>query len=794
MMPKRPNNDYRDHRGYYREDDDLTVTEGAIRREQKDWSTYRKTDPFILISLAILIATLMGGGIAIGIHFATRGSPNSQVPTSDSHVVPRFAGMNYNVHGFNGTLTHGINSTLSGLATTGTPTLCEDDADETITVTQFLGNNKTASVDTTITTHVQKTLTQTLHKSPMGTTVSSADPVNTTLPGSSVVTQSIPVVTKVLTTSVTETAYHTTTAHQSNVASESSESVISSMSSVEDAPPIVVTTVGPFPTESSHPEVTSVFLTKTLTQTRKTTIQGGPLASTEEFSSTTTVTPTTIIKSTIYVTAAPLSSTTQAQCSHEMEDHTVYVTVTETFTPSAASSSSSVQSKTSKASSKMPSSTASISPSTATDTILVTYTVTIDSLYPPTTSSIMSSSSSSEKTSSTLVPASKSTIVVTQVATQTVIVSIGHGTTVSSQLGHAGTPIFTSLPSSGSAQASTATDVVVLTKTITSNVFKTIGTSSSASSSSSHSADVQTQTQTSIVTVTASPSSAHSSKSSTQSVESILTTIYLTDRATQTVTIGGMATVTIHPEQSSSTSSSFSGPSNSTRTKTKVITASASRVVRTYTTTVSGQVFTSLITVWKNITATATLSGSSSASSLTSISHEVQNTTVTATATSVVEVPVTLNTTITITGTPMMHPTASSTLPPFVNGTAMTSSTRHVPTTYHYPTLSSSTATEQPKSTSTVVIVSGAADKHAEGIAGGCKGCTTWLAIFVRAGPDGFVLKKQNLTSSFFCVSFILWFSSFALAVLLPFGRRTGKDGTTPLFFDAFLSSLLMDG
>ncbi|KAJ0314932.1 hypothetical protein COL5a_012172 [Colletotrichum fioriniae] len=742
MMPKRPNNDYRDHCGYYREDDDLTVTEGAIQREQKDWSTYRKTDPFILITLAVALATLMGGGIAIGIHFATRGSPNSQVPTSDSHVVPRFAGMNYNVLGFNGTQTHGINSTLSGLGTTGTPTLCEDDADETITVTQFLGNNKTASVDTTITTHVQKTLTQTLHKSPMGTTVSSADPINTTLPGSSVVTQSIPVVTKVLTTSVTETAYHTATAHQSSVASESSESsesVIASTSSVEDAPPILVTTVGPLPSESSHPDVTSVFLTKTLTQTRKTTIQGGPLVSTEEFSSTTTVTPTTIIKSTIYVTAAPLSSTSQAQCSHEMEDHTVFVTVTETFIPGATSSSSSVQSKTSKASSsKMSSSTASVSPSTATDTILVTYTVTIDSLYPATTSPIMSSSFSSEKTSSTLTPASKSTIVVTQVATQTVIVSIGHGTTVSSQLGHAGTPIFTSLPSSGSAQASTATDVVVLTKTITSNVFKTISASSSASSSTSHSAEVQTDTQTSIVTVTASPSSSasHSSKSfSSQSVESILTTIYLTDRATQTVTIGGMATVTVRPEHSSSTSSPFSGPSNSTRTETKIITASASRVVRTYTTTVSGQVFTSLITVWKNVTATATatLSGSGSASSsLTSISHVVQNTTVTATATSVVEVPVTLNTTITITGTPMMHPTAPSTLPPFVNGTAMTSSTRNVPTTYHYPTLSSSTATEQPKSTSTVVVVSGAADnKHAEGIVGGCKGCTTWLAIFV---------------------------------------------------------------
>ncbi|KAK1640138.1 hypothetical protein BDP81DRAFT_390882 [Colletotrichum phormii] len=736
MMPKRPNNDYRDHRGYYREDDDLTVTEGAIQREHKDWSTYRKTDPFLLILLAALIATCMGGGIAIGIYYATRGSPNSQVPTSDSHVVvPRFAGMNYNVHGFNGTQTHGINSTLSGLATTGTPTICEDDADETITVTQFLGNNKTASVDTTITTRVQMTLTQTLHKSPMGTTVSSAKPVNTTLPGSSVVTQSIPVVTEVLTTSVTETAYHTATAHQSNVASESSESLessestIASTSSVENGPPIIVTTGGWLPTESSHPEITSVFLTKTLTQTRKTTIHGAPLISTGEFSSTTTVTPTTVVKSTIYVTAGPLSSTTQAQCSHEVEDHTVYVTVTETFTPGAASSSSSVQSKTSKASSKMSSS--SVSPSTATDTVLVTYTVTIDSLYPPTTSPVLSSSTSSEKTSSTLVPASKSTIIVTQVATQTVIVSIGHGTTVSSQLGHAGTPIFTSLSSSGSAQASTATDVVVLTNTITSNVFKTI-----SASSSSHSADVQTDTQTSIVTVTASPSSASRSKSSSQSTEYILTTIYLTDRATETVTTGGMSTVTVRPEQSSASSSSFSGPSNSTRTETKVITASASRVVRTYTTTVSGQVFTSLITVWKNVTATATatLSGSASsslASSSTSHLGSGKNTTVTATATSVVEVPVTLNTTITITGTPMMHPTAPSTLPPSVDGTAMSSSTSHVPTTYHYPTLSSATVTAQPKSTSTVVVVSGAADKHAEGIMGGCKGCTTWLTIFV---------------------------------------------------------------
>ncbi|KAL2878558.1 hypothetical protein SGCOL_006028 [Colletotrichum sp. CLE4] len=737
MMPKRPNNDYRDHRGYYREDDDLTVTEGAIQRERKDWSTYRKTDPFLLILLAALIATCMGGGIAIGIYYATRGSPNSQVPTSDSHVVvPRSAGMNYNVHGFNGTQTHGINSTLSGLATTGTPTICEDDADETITVTQFLGNNKTASVDTTITTHVQMTLTQTLHKSPMGTTVSSAKPVNTTLPGSSVVTQSIPVVTEVLTTSVTETAYHTATAHQSNVVSESSESLESSesaiafTSSVENGPPIIVTTGGWLPTESSHPEITSVFLTKTLTQTHKTTIHGAPLISTGEFSSTTTVTPTTVVKSTIYVTAGPLSSTTQAQCSHEVEDHTVYVTVIETFTPGAASSSSSVQSKSSKASSKM-SSSSSVSPSTATDTVLVTYTVTIDSLYPPTTSPVMSSSISSEKTSSTLVPASKSTIVVTQVATRTVIVSIGHGTTVSSQLGHAGIPIFTSLSSSGTAQASTATDVVVLTKTITSNVFKTV-----RASSSSHSADVQTDTQTSIVTVTASPSSASPSKSSSQSAESILTTIYLTDRATQTVTIGGMATVTVRPKPSSTFSSSFSSPSNSTRTETKVITASASRVVHTYTTTVSGQVFTSLITVWKNVTATATatLSGSASSSLASSSTSHVgsgKNTTVTATATSVVEVPITLNTTITITGTPMLHPTAPSPLAPSVNGTAMTSSTRHVPTTYHYPTLSSATVTEQPKSTSTVVVVSGTADKHAEGIMGGCKGCTTWLAISV---------------------------------------------------------------
>ncbi|OHE95634.1 hypothetical protein CORC01_09066 [Colletotrichum orchidophilum] len=695
MMPKRPNDSYRTHRGYYREDDDLTVTEGAIQRERKDWSTYRKTDTFIAIFGAIFIATLLGGAIAVGIYYATGGSPNSQVGQgSNAHIVPRFAGMKYNS---NGTQTHGMNSTLSGMATTGTTTLCEDEADETITVTQFLGNTKTASVDTTITTYVQMTLTQTLHKSTQGTTVSSAKPVNATLSGSSIVSLSIPVVTEVITTSVTETEFHTATAHQSNVASESS---------------IASTSEAASEVESSSAQVTSVFLTKTLTQTRKTTVKASPMSTSEEFSSTTTVTPTTVIESTIYVTAEPPASSTQAQCSLEVEDHTVYVTVTETVTPSP-SGSLSAQSKTSKTSSKTSSSLAPLSD--ATDTISVTYTVTIDSLTPPTNRPIFSRSSS--KTSSTLIShsKSKSTVIVTQVATQTFIVSIGNGTTVSSQLAHVGTPIFTNLPSSGTAQASIATDVVVITKTITSNVFQTV-----SASSSSPSADVQTDTQTSVVTVTAIPSS--SSSESSQSGKSLITTIYLTDRATQTVTIGGMATVTVRPEQSNS---SVSGPSNSTGTETKVITKSVSRVVHTRTTTVSGKIFTSLITVYKNVTATATVGVSSSLSGFS-------NTTVTATATatSVFELPVTVNTTIYITGTPMMHPTAPSTSQPlFSNGTAATSSTSQVLTTYYFPTLTS-TVTEQPMSTSTVVVVSGA-DKHAEAIMGGCKSCTILLAIFV---------------------------------------------------------------
>lgn len=41
--------------GYCEEHDDLTVTEdGTIRRDRKDWSTYRKSNAFVLAYLSLM--------------------------------------------------------------------------------------------------------------------------------------------------------------------------------------------------------------------------------------------------------------------------------------------------------------------------------------------------------------------------------------------------------------------------------------------------------------------------------------------------------------------------------------------------------------------------------------------------------------------------------------------------------------------------------------------------------------------------------------------------------------------
>ncbi|KAK2050633.1 hypothetical protein LZ31DRAFT_571773 [Colletotrichum somersetense] len=463
----------RSHRGYYREDDDLSVHDGAVQNN-KDWSTYRKTDTFIVICAAVVLASIIGGGIAIGVHFATGGSATGTADqASGAHIVPRFPVMQYNAAHTNGTR-HSINHTLSDILSTGTPTFCSDDAEETETVTEFM-NQTIADVATTI----KMTRTQTLHQSAKGTTVSSAEAVNATLSGSSTVSESVPVITQFITTSVTETAYLTATATESQVDSEP----MASMSSTSEATPSV---------ETSSADTASVILTKTLTETRVVT------STVQEVVSTFTYTPTTIILSTVTIVSQPsFASSPEAQCSPEVRDHTVYVTVTE-----AAITSSSFSDRVSPKTSKTPSSAPA---SEDTETILITYTVTVDGLTPTSKVPIVSSSSDVSKHSTEASSQSKATQVVTEVATQTVYVTVADGATlafstaVSSALGHVGTPVLTSTETS---QASTATDVVVVTKTVISQVFETV--SASPASSSGVETHIVTDTQTSVVTITAS--------------------------------------------------------------------------------------------------------------------------------------------------------------------------------------------------------------------------------------------------------------------------------------------------
>ncbi|EFQ24867.1 hypothetical protein CGRA01v4_06890 [Colletotrichum graminicola] len=465
----------RSHRGYYREDDDLSVHDGAVQNN-KDWSTYRKTDTFIVICAAIVLASIIGGGIAIGVHFATGGSATGSAGhDSGTHIVPRFPAMQYNAAHINSTH-HGINSTLSDILPTGTLTLCSDDAEET--VTGFM-NQTTADTTTTI----KMTRTRTLHQSAKGTTVSSAKAVNATLSGPSAVSESVPIVTQFITTSVTKTAYLTATATESHVDSEPIVSMSSTGVSTSEATPSV---------EPSSADIASVILTKTLTEIHVVT------SAVQEVTSTFTYTPTTIILSTVTVDFQPsFTPSLEAQCSPEVQDHTVYVTVTEAAIVSS-SSSALVSSKISKTTSSAPD-------SETTDTILITYTVTVDSLTPISEMPIVSSSYDVPKHSTKTSSRSKATQVVTEVATQTVYVSVADGTTltfstaVSSAIGHVGTPALTSTETS---QASTATDVVVITKTVTDQVFETV--SASPASSGGVETHIMTDTQTSVVTITAS--------------------------------------------------------------------------------------------------------------------------------------------------------------------------------------------------------------------------------------------------------------------------------------------------
>ncbi|TQN74401.1 hypothetical protein CSHISOI_01069 [Colletotrichum shisoi] len=653
----------RSHRGYYREDDDVSVHEGAIERN-KDWSTYRKTDAFILFCAAGVLFTILGGGIAIAAHFASGGSATGSAgQASDAHIVARFPVMPLNTANPTG-IHFTTNHTHSNISFTSTSILCADDAEPTETATATKSKNQTATDGTTT---IKITRTQTVHKTAEGTTVSSAKPINATLSGSSAHSKSVTVVTQFLTTSVTETAFLTATVTES-IVSESKATMSSGKASSSASTSKATSQV-----ETSSADVASVVLTKTLTRTRMatSTVQG--------VVSTVTHTPTTVIRSTVTVTQQPLvTSSHEAQCSRDAQDHTVYITVTK------SDNSSSKAVKTSKTTSSTVA-----TPKVTDATVIVTYTVTVDSLTPISKISKVSSSSVVSKHSTKGVSSSsKTTRIVTQVATQTVYVTVADGTTiafstaVSSALGHVGTPVLTSIPSTESAQASTATDVVVITTTVTDQVFQT---------------------------VTALPST---TPESSLSSKSIFTTVVLTDRATKTVTVGGgMATVTVAPEKP--TASSTVVGHNSTMTSTKVI---ITQVVRTKTVTISGHVETSLVTVLKNLTSTITLT-------------RVHNATVTSIVTDTARLP-RMNTTIHITGTPMMH--SRPTFPPYAltNGTAM----RPSPTNFHP---SGNLSVSHPLPTSSAPVISNA-EKRAEPIifgidaaTGGCKSCTTCLVIFV---------------------------------------------------------------
>ncbi|GJC86712.1 hypothetical protein ColLi_09550 [Colletotrichum liriopes] len=689
----------RSHSGYYREDDDLSVNDGAVQRN-KDWSTYRKTDTFIAVCAAIVLASIIGGGIAIGVHckhspfgyltllsftdtgkVATGGSATGDVGHgSAAHIVPRFPVMQFNAAHSNGTR-YGINSTLSGSSSTGTSSLCSDNAQETEAVTS-LTNQTTADVTTTI----KMTRTQTFHKSAKGTTVSSAKAVNATLSDSSSSSESVPVVTQAITTSVTETAYLTATATESHGISGPDFSLSSSKASTG----AFISEATTSQVETSSVDVVSVVLTKTLVETRVVT------STAQEVVSTITYTPTTIIRSTVTVTPQPFVSPSQeAQCSREVRDHTVYVTITETAAPGSSVSTS--------VSSKAPKTSTSAPAPEAADTIVVTYTVTVDSLTPISKVPVVSSPSDVSKNSTKVSSHSNPTRVVTEVATQVVYVTVADGTTafstaVSSVLGHASTPAH----STETAQAPTATGVVVITKTVIDQVFQTV------SASPTPSVDVETDTQTSVITVTALPGTPSGLP---RPSKSILTTLVLTDRATKTVTIGGMATVTVRPETSTSSASGH----NSTRTDTKLITEID---IRTLTVTVSGHVQTSLVTVHKNLTATVTQTRA--------------NSTAVGISTDVFRLPP-ANTTVYISGTPMMHPRpTTATFPPY----AITNGTVFRPTTPLFQS-SGSASGSRPPTSSTVVVVSNA-EKRAEPVmfgldaaTGGCKSCTTCLVIFV---------------------------------------------------------------
>ncbi|TDZ71886.1 hypothetical protein CTRI78_v001678 [Colletotrichum trifolii] len=615
-------------RSSYDDEDSIEVSDAVLKDmimkqpdvDQKEWSDYRKSNAFFLVCMLGIIVAMIAGLIGVLVVILSHGHSGETAASQSSvaTLVPRFPAMQFHEGGYNGTV-HSINGTVTGVSTgtavsvsvtneTFTAMASHDDCSEPTET--FTAKNGT-SVE--LTTTVKKTRTQTFtFQETQGTTVSSAMAADGTLTETTTVLVSQPAEIVTQTTSLTETATQTRTVQKpaeettvtASVISEPAETVVQTTAFTVTETATVVESA----TETSA-EVSSVLITETQTeaQTETLTQTMAQVTTSEDVAITTTLTPTTWVFSTQTVTLESQTSSHEAECAGE--DHTVFVTVTQTVEP--ASSSEVVSSKT-------------VGNPMSADTDLTTMTVTVDSFTPT------SESPAAESTTGLLVTTisgTKQTIVVTQLATQTVVVTVVDGTTIfstatSDVLAVPGTPIMTS-PAAPE----------------TSTVFKTVteGVTESVSEVASETSSIE----------------------ASKSVVSIWTTVMLTDRATRTVTVdGGIATVTVQPPATSATTTSVA-----TVGEVDIIVTSI---------TVDGRLVPTVIAIPRHYTSTQTL---------TSKITEVVTETVVESAPSPIYSSFTaaqlnatsaaqLNrTTIYVTGTPMMQPQPTS-QPPFpLNGT-----------------------------------------------------------------------------------------------------------------------------
>ncbi|KAL0930884.1 uncharacterized protein CTRU02_213619 [Colletotrichum truncatum] len=661
--------------GYYAEHDHLAVTDGAIQRKTEHWTAYRKSDACFLTYVILVCATLFAGGVAIAaVLIRDHMAPvDNATQAAVANIVPRFPAMQFTTGSFNGTqysANHTQNAVSTGISTgihisTADPAHCTDET-ETQTSTHITSETSMEQITT-----IKKTLTQTrtLQESVKGTTVSSALAVTGTQSGTTVASQSVDTITEFITSYVTETAIETASVTPTESSGESTSQV-----------------------QTPSMETTSVFLTKTRTAVKKVT------STVREVVVITTYTPTSIVLSTVTVTPSEFVSTQthEAQCSPD--DHTVYVTVTKAAELGSSSlESSTVMAKTKIVSPSSPPSSSPFSsspaPSHSTETVLATYTVTVDSLKPISKAPVHSSPSGVSSLITTVISGVEKTLAVTEMATQTVFETVIDGTTVlvstavSSVLGTPGTPVWIS-PS-----PSTLHGTATVTKTVTDMVTESLSASA---------ADVLEASSTTVIA---------SSSSALESTQSVFTTVYLANYETRTLTVDGIATITLYIDEP--TSSALNSTNMPTKTDVDVITEVD---INTITVTVDGEVETSVASVPKSTNATLTQMRVVTETGTSTIT----NTTRIANNTIVQPSGVTVNTTIYITGTPMMHPTTAVQQPPYPTGNSTV--------------LFSSTGTGHPVSTMPVVVSN--AEKRAEpfgfsAVDRNSMTCQTCLVMFV---------------------------------------------------------------